>query len=719
MTKVKNENSTLPGYPWPLGATLDTNGCQFAIFSRHADRITLILFESTDPYCSFREIEFDSEMNKTGDIWHIWIEGVKEGQLYGYRVDGPYTPEHGHRFNRNKLLLDPYARAVTGNFDWNLADARGFDTIRGQITDTSFSTKDSAPGAPKCIVIDHSFDWFDRPVKRPLKDSVIYEMHVKGFTMHQSSGIENKGTYKGIVEKIPYLKELGITAIELLPIQEFDSRENLNKNPFTGEQLSNYWGYSTMSFFAPKSMYSASGRSGEQYYEFKEMIRDLHSAGIEVILDVVFNHTAEGDHTGPTMCFRGIDNKVYYILEEDRRFYKNYSGCGNTFNCNNPLVRDFIIDCLKYWVVEMHIDGFRFDLASILGRDENGNILSNPPLIERIEADPILQNTKIIAEAWDAAGAYQVGGFPGRWAEWNGKFRDDVRRFWNSDDNMSGTFATRITGSSDIYSGSNRSPLHSINFITCHDGFTMNDLTMYNTKHNEANGEGNRDGENHNHSCNFGIEGDEPTDFLRRSREKQIKNYLTTLFMSQGVPMLLSGDEIRKTQKGNNNAYCQDNEISWNNWELIEKNKSVFSFTKKLISFRKKHPILSQSKFLTGEKVNFNSYPDISWHGIKPDRPDWEPRSKLVACLLNGAATIRDTGFCDNDIYMAFNSSYYNLKLEIPAPVTGNYWCVFIDTSKNSPDDIYNEDEYEALAGSTYLLKRQSTLVLISRKTAE
>ncbi|MGL4370489.1 MAG: glycogen debranching protein, partial [Spirochaetota bacterium] len=397
---------------------------------------------------------------------------------------------------------------------------------------------------------------FDRPLKTRFKDTIIYEAHVKGFTYHQSSGVENKGTYKGITEKIPYLKELGVTAIELMPIQEFDENENLNINPATGEKLKNYWGYSTISFFAPRGRYASTGATGEQVYEFKEMVRDLHNAGIEIILDVVFNHTAEGDHSGPTLCFRGIDNTIYYMLEQDKRYYKNYSGCGNTFNCNNPIAREFIIDCLKFWVIEMHIDGFRFDLASILGRDEAGNILANPPLIERIEADPILRNTKIIAEAWDAAGAYQVGNFPGRWAEWNGKYRDDIRRFWKGDENMTGVFATRLTGSSDLY-GNSRSPLHSINFITCHDGFPLNDLVCYNGKHNEANGEQNRDGENNNLSYNWGIEGPESTELLENLRKQMLRNFLATLFLSQGTPMLLSGDEFRRTQKGNNNAYCQ------------------------------------------------------------------------------------------------------------------------------------------------------------------
>lgn len=709
---------TLPGYPYPLGSTLDHKGCQFALFSRHAHLVTLVLFESTEPDSPFVEIDFNPELNRTGDIWHIWIEGIKEGQLYGYRVDGDYFPEKGHRFNKNKLLLDPYTRAVTGNFDWNTADARGYDISSNSLA-TSFSTKDSAAGAPKCVVINHEFDWFDRPLKTHLKDSIIYETHVKGFTAHSSSECNFAGTYKGLTEKIPYLKELGVTAVELLPVQEFDDRENLNINPETGEKLKNYWGYSTLSFFAPKSRYSGGNMTGDQYYEFKEMVRDFHHAGIEVILDVVFNHTAEGDHTGPTLCFRGIDNTIYYILEKDRKFYRNYSGCGNTFNCNNPLVRDFIIDCLKYWVVEMHIDGFRFDLASILGRDQNGNILSNPPLIERIEADPILRNTKIIAEAWDAAGAYQVGGFPGRWAEWNGKFRDDIRLYWNGTPEMSGIFATRLTGSSDLYMHNERSPLHSINFITCHDGFTLNDLVSYNHKHNEANGEDNRDGENHNNSFNFGFEGKPLTNYVERNRIRQIKNYLATLFLSQGVPMLLAGDEFRRTQRGNNNAYCQDNDISWLNWTLLNENEELFRFTKEIIKFRKNHPALRQEQFLKGNIVSQNNHPDISWHGTLPYKPDWGPNSKIVACMLNGAASIRDTGKADNDVYMAFNASMYNLKLNLPEPICGTSWYLAIDTHQKIGEDIFSPENYIKLENDSVIIKRKSSIVLISKKVSE
>jgi isoamylase len=707
--KLKNSRVTLPGYPLPYGATLDANGTQFSIFSRHAETVTLVLYESNDPESSFEEFEFDSLQNKTGDIWHIWIEGIREGQLYGYRVDGPYFPEEGHRFNRHKLLLDPYARSISQNSFWNIDDARGYDPLHD--TDI-FSTKDSGPVAPKSIVVNHEFDWFDRPLKTPMHEMIIYEAHVKGFTFHESSECSSPGTYKGLVEKIPYLKELGVTAIELLPVHEFDMDENFRQNPQTKEILKNYWGYSTISFFAPCSHYSSSGNNGAQIYEFKEMIRDFHNAGIEIILDVVFNHTAEGDHRGPTLSFRGIDNIVYYILESDRAHYKNFSGCGNTFNCNHPLVRDFILDCLRYWVIEMHVDGFRFDLASILGRSQDGAILSNPPLIERIESDPILRNTRIIAEAWDAAGAYQVGKFPGRWAEWNGRFRDDVRRFWRGDDKSTGAFATRISGSSDLYRHNNRSPLHSINFITSHDGFTLNDLVSYSRKHNYSNGENNRDGENQNLSYNYGIEGEQTTPFIESIRQKQIKNFMLTLMISQGVPMVTAGDEFRRTQKGNNNAYCQDNEISWVDWSLLERNKPLFIFIKSLISFRKKHPILRKRHFANNKNPQ-DGNSEISWHGVHPFSPDWSDSSKFIACMLNGAAAISENKVRDTDIYLVFNASLFNYKIELPQSPSGSQWRLVCDTA-NSDHSFYEEGVSERISDNSYRIRKQSSLIFIA-----
>lgn len=718
MTKDKEHFTigrlTLPGYPLPLGANISGKGVQFSIFTRNARSVTLELYANSEPDSPCDSIQFDPQINKTGDIWHIWVEGIKEGQLYGYRVDGDYNPEQGHRFNKFKLLIDPYARAVSGNFNWNLSDARGFEPGRNN-GEPICSTKDSGPGAPKCIVINHDFDWFDRPLKRHFSETVIYEMHVRGFSYHPSSPATSKGTYKGISEMIPYLKDLGVTAIELMPIQEFDESENINKNPFTGEKLKNYWGYSTITFFAPRGRFSSSGTMGEQVYEFKEMVRDLHNAGIEVILDVVFNHTAEGDHTGPTLCFRGIDNSIYYMLEDNKRYYKNYSGCGNTVNCNNPIVRSFIIDCLKFWVIEMHIDGFRFDLASILGRDEQGNILANPPLLETISEDPILRNTKIIAEAWDAAGAFQVGNFPGRWAEWNSKFRDDVKRFWRGDDNSVGALATRITGSADLYEAS-RSPLHSINFITCHDGFTLNDLVCYSRKHNEANGENNRDGENNNISYNWGYEGPDTTPMIAKTRNRMVKNFITTLFVSQGTPMILAGDEFRRTQSGNNNAYCQDNEISWIDWTCVEKYQEIHRFTKMMIAFRKNHIILRRKRFFKGSVEHYFNSQDLTWHGVEPGKPDWTPGSRVLSCVLSGEYGRKETGEIDKDIYIAMNSSLFNKQIIIPESPSGFPWRRVIDTALPSPDDFIDETNAAAISDSRYYLKRQSLIVLIAGK---
>jgi len=706
-----------PGKPLPLGTTLFENGVQFTIFSRHATSIILQLFDKSEDKDPSFEIELDPEKNKTGDIWHIFIEGIKPGQLYGYRADGPYKPRVGMRFNKNKLLLDPYTRAVTGNFNWDLSDARGYD-INSPRGDLSFSSINSAGGAPKCIVVDESFKWGDdRPLKIPLRDTIIYETHVRGLTCHPSSQVKHPGTFQGIIEKIPYLKELGITAVELLPIQEFDELEIMRKDPTSGKQLMNYWGYSTLSFFAPKGRYSNSGTMGEQVEEFKKMVRELHQAGMEVILDVVFNHTAEGDQTGPTLCFRGLDNKIYYMLHGRGRRYKNYSGCGNTLNCNHPIVRGFILDCLRYWVVRMHVDGFRFDLASILGRDQEGRILENPPLIERIAEDPVLRDTKIIAEAWDMAGAYQVGSFPGtRWAEWNGRYRDDIRRFWRGDSGMVPRLATRLAGSSDLYQGSGRAPFHSINFVTCHDGFTLHDLVSYNTKHNEANGEGNRDGTDENFSCNYGVEGETADKEINTIRTHQIKNFLTTLMVSQGVPMLLGGDEFRRTQRGNNNAYCQNNEISWYNWNLVRGHKEMVRFTKEIIAFRRRHPSLRRTRFFTGQDNDQNGLPDINWYSRGLNQPNWSKESKSLACLIDGSRWKTGAGHDDNDLYLIFNASEKSLTFSLPELPSGRKWWRAIDTSLPSPQDILLDgEEIFVKPNSRYLVAPRSAVVLISK----
>ncbi|HOK01260.1 MAG TPA: glycogen debranching protein GlgX [Spirochaetota bacterium] len=681
---------TAPGLPTPLGAYVHNNGVQFSIFSRNASGVKLILFHNSEPDSDFTEIALDPFLNKTGDVWHIWIEGLSEGQVYGYRISGEYDPANGHRFNENKLLIDPYSRAITGNFIWDLSKACGIELNVSNEAE-SFSTVDSGPYVPRSIVINGRNEIVKSPIRIPENDLIIYELHVKGFTAHHSSKVNFPGTFKGLTEKIPYLKELGINAVELLPIQEFDEYENININPFTGERLKNYWGYSTIAFFAPKGSYSSSGTLGQQVKEFREMVRAFNDAGIEVFLDVVFNHTHEGDHRGPTLSFRGIDNSIYYILDEDKRFYKNFSGCGNTVNCNHPLVRQFILDALRYWFIEMDVDGFRFDLASILGRDQKGEILSNPPLIEWIEEDPILRNAKIIAEAWDAGGAYLVGKFPGRWAEWNGRYRDDVRRFWRGEKGLKGAFATRITGSSDLYSTT--SPCRSINFITCHDGFTLNDLVSYNNKHNLENGEDNRDGENHNFSCNWGEEGPTNNQEIEKIRKRMIKNFIATLFISLGVPMLLSGDEFRRTQKGNNNSYCQDNEISWINWDLLQENSDIFEFTKSMILFRKEHPMLRSIRFYTGEQgVKFTTE-DIQWKTPENTTPDWDDEELCIAALINGAYAEEIFLIPDSDFYMMFNPSNTDIVFSLPQSPSGRRWKLSINTAAQRGMDIYLKDE--------------------------
>jgi isoamylase len=477
ISQISERSDVRPGSPLPLGTQEWGRGVNFSIFSRYASRVRLELFDHPEDAAPARVIDLDSARNRTGDVWHVWVKGIGPGQIYAYRVDGPYKPAEGHRFNFNRLLLDPFATAISRLPPWDFASACGYDPSAPE-QDLSFSKLDNSKSMPKCVFVNEPFDWAgDQPPRHPWSKTVIYEAHVRGFTIHPKSGVDHPGTYRGLMEKIPYLKALGVTAVELMPVQEFNETSVTRSNPQTRQPLRNYWGYDPVAFFAPKASYSSSGGLGQQKLEFKEMVRAFHNAGVEVILDVVFNHTAEGDELGPTLCFRGMDNAIFYTLAGDKRYYKNYTGTGNTINANHPVVRDHILAALRYWMVEMHVDGFRFDLASVLGRDGAGKLLANAPLLERIAEDPILRDVKIIAEAWDAAGAYQVGSFSERrWAEWNGRYRDDVRRFWRGDDGMLGLFASRICGSADIYSKSGKGPEGSINFVTCHDGFTLNDL---------------------------------------------------------------------------------------------------------------------------------------------------------------------------------------------------------------------------------------------------
>lgn len=671
-----------------MGATCFEEYTQFSVFSRHAEEVTLLLFDKSDDAHPSAEIKLDPRLNKTGDIWHVAIPGIKHGQFYGYRVKGPYNPKEGHRFNEHKLLVDPYAKALTGDFQWQIDMARGYNWNSPKI-DLSISTLSDIEYVPKCIVIDDRFDWDgDIRPKIPLQDTIIYEAHLKGFTMHPSSKVIHKGKFSGLVEKISYLKELGITAIELLPVQEFDEDENFRTNPFTGEKLKNYWGYSTIAFFAPKGRYAVKNDAGEQVNEFKEMVRAFHRDGIEIFLDVVFNHTSEGNEMGPTLSFRGFDNVIYYMLENSR-YYKNYSGCGNTMNCNHPIVRDFILSCLRYWVVEMHVDGFRFDLASILGRDKDGHVLENPPLLEWIAEDSVLRDTKIIAEAWDAAGLYQVGSFPGgRWAEWNGKYRDTLRAFWKGDNGKIGELATRIAGSSDLYQNSGRKPFHSINFITCHDGFTLRDLVSYNEKHNEANHEANGDGENNNLSYNYGKEGDTNDREIIRTRNRQRKNFMASLFISQGVPMMSAGDEMGRTQHGNNNPWCHDNEISWINWNNLKDDAEFFRFVKQLIKFRKEHIAFRRVHFFKG-KDGAIEVPDINWFNLRGRQARWDDNVKTIGFFLSGSP--EDTGYKteDSNFYVMLNAHPKGVHFHVPKDFRDLKWKLSLNTAKESPNDIY------------------------------
>ncbi len=702
ISEISESSDIRTGSPLPLGTIETGKGVNFAIFSRHASRVQLELFDQPGDATPNKVIDLDPICNHTGDVWHVWVEGIRPGQLYAYRVDGPYEPGEGHRFNFNKLLLDPFATAISRLPDWDFGPARGYD-LSSPERDLICSKVDDTGAMPKCIFTREHYLWHDdRPLRHPLSKTVIYETHVRGFTIHSSSGVKHPGTYRGLIEKIPYFKELGVTAVELMPVQDFNETSLTRRNPQTSQLLRNYWGYDPVVFCAPKASYSSSGGLGHQKLEFKEMVRALHKANIEIILDVVFNHTAEGDELGPTLTFRGIDNSIFYTLADDKRYYKDFTGTGNTVNANHPVVRDHILAALRYWMVEFHVDGFRFDLASVLGRDENGKLLANAPLLERIAEDPILRDVKIIAEAWDAAGAYEVGSFSERrWAEWNGRYRDDIRRFWRGDDGMLGLFASRICGSADIYTASGKGPEGSINFITCHDGFTLNDLVSYRTKHNEANGENNQDGTDANFSENYGAEGNTQDTRIESLRKGQIKNFLLTLLISRGVPMLLGGDEFCRTQGGNNNAYCQDNETSWYDWSLLEEHKEIFHFTCGMIAFRRAHPILSKEQFYADT--------EIEWFGSQGGLPNWaDPKEKHFACLIHEDE--RD------GLFLMFNASSDAVDFGLPPLLPGTLWLLAVDTSRESPQDLFAVGE-ELLWDDqkTFRLNPRSSVILLAR----
>jgi len=566
----------------PIGATVKLNGTNFSLFSKNAVNVQLELYQNYYDEVPSHIFHLDQGKNKTGDLWHIFIHEIGHGQFYGYRVYGPYLPEKGFRFNPNKLLTDPYAKAVSGAYNWEREYAYAYDK-NSPLKDLSFSNINSSKSPAKSIVIDTSnYNWEgDKPLRIPFKDTVIYELHTRLFTKSDTSRVFEPGTFKGITEKLPHLKELGITSVELMPIFEFNPNSNININPFTGEKLKNIWGYDPLAFFSVEGSYTYGLQTGEQVNDFREFVKILHRNGIEIIIDVVYNHTGEGNEQGPTLSFRGIDNSIYYILGKNGfRYYENYSGCGNTLNCNQTVVKQLIIDSLRFWVTEMHVDGFRFDLAAVLGRATDGRWIGDLSLLKDISEDPVLSGTKLIAEGWDAGGGYYVGDFPKGWSEWNGKFRDTIRSFIKGNNGIVPELATRIAGSSDLYNKPGRKPFDSINFITAHDGFTLWDLVTYERKHNISNGENDKDGTDDNLSSNNGIEGETDNEEINRIRKRQIKNFLSILFISQGTPMILMGDEFCRTQAGNNNAYCHDNELTWVNWSFQEKNKDSFNYTK-------------------------------------------------------------------------------------------------------------------------------------------
>jgi isoamylase len=710
MSAKKLRFVTACGTPLPTGVSRTAAGYNFAIASRHAEAVSLVLFR-TNAEEPVAELELDPRSNRTGEVWHILLKDFDPELRYGYRLHGPLDPAgSGHFFRSDRVMLDPYAKALTGGSDWGVVYRR------------QQSPDPLASFHRRCLYVEDDFDWEgDRPLNIPLQDSIIYEMHVRGYTRHPSSGVEHPGTYRGVIEKIPYLQKLGITAVELLPVAEFNELENTRVNPETGERLKNFWGYSPLAFFAPKAAYAVNGRNGNQVREFKEMVKALHAAGIEVILDVVYNHTAEGGADGPAISLRGIDNVIYYLLDPHTREYLNFSGCGNTVNCNHPWVRHLILDCLHYWVVEMHVDGFRFDLASILGRGPDGEVLADPPMVEKIAEDPILAHTKIIAEAWDAAGLYQVGSFSShhRWAEWNGRFRDDVRRFLCGHADSVAPLATRIAGSSDLYGHNGRQPYNSINFITSHDGFTLADLVSYETKHNQANGEENRDGDNHNISWNSGVEGATDDPEILALRRRRVRTAAVILLLSQGVPMLVAGDEFGRSQGGNNNAYCQDNEISWLNWDLAGENDDLLNFFQGLIALRKKYRLFRREHFFSSNSPQSDggsghAAGTITWQSLVPGRQDWSSRARVLAFQLHGDQA-GAAGQAEPDFFIMLNSSPAAQVFTVPPPPAGRRWRRLIDTAAPAPADLVPENRAKLLKGLRVEVAGFGAVVLLAR----
>jgi len=671
-----------PGRPYPLGATWDGFGVNFAIFAENAERVELCLFDSPEAEAETARIEVTQN---TDQVWHVYLRDSQPGQLYGYRVHGPYRPEEGLRFNPNKLLIDPYAKALGGDVLWD--DSLFGYTIGAEEADLSFDTRNSARSTPKSVVIDQTFDWEgDRLLGNPWHETIIYEVHVKGFTMrHPDIPPELRGTFSGLIApaSLAYLRSLGVTAIELMPVHQFISDRILED-----QGLSNYWGYNTIAYFAPAANYSSTGIQGKQVAEFKYMVKILHREGFEVILDVVYNHTAEGNHMGPTLSFRGIDNPSYYHLMPEKRYYLDFTGTGNTLCTNHPRVLQLIMDSLRYWVLEMHVDGFRFDLASALARELH-EVDKLASFFDIIHQDPVLSQVKLIAEPWDVGlGGYQVGNFPVLWTEWNGRYRDTARRFWRSDEGQMYDMCYRLTGSSDLYSWGGKRPYASINFITCHDGFTLHDLVSYNDKHNEANLNNNGDGADDNLSWNCGVEGLTYDPEVRALRERQKRNFLATLFLSQGVPMLQAGDEIGRTQKGNNNTYCQDNELSWLDWNLDDERRALLEFTRLLIQVRRSHPVFHRSNFFQGKNVRSSEIKDLTWfhstgEEVSFDRSDFNMRCFGVRLAGDALEDVDAEGkyLKDDTFLILLNAHVEAVPFVLPARSDTVKWELILDTS--------------------------------------
>ena len=706
-----------PGKPYPLGATYDGNGVNFAVFSEHAKKVEVCLFDPNDTSKETRRFPL---LETTHHVWHGYAPGLQPGTLYGLRVHGPHEPKKGLRFNPHKLLVDPYARAIHGKVDYK-APIYGYPApASGKDEDLILDTRDDAAGVPKAVVLADTFDWEGDTLPRiPWHDTVLYELHVKGFTrLHPRVPEHLRGTYAGLAHPaaIEHLKKVGVTAVELLPIH------HIVDEPFLIQRGKvNYWGYNTLGYFAPDGRYSASGTRGEQVDEFKSMVKLLHRAGIEVILDVVYNHTCEGNHHGPTLSFKGLDNGAYYRLtEKDPRYYMDVTGCGNSWNATHPYALKLIADSLRYWVEEMHVDGFRFDLATTLGRDRHGYD-TRAAFFQIIHQDPVLSRVKLISEPWDVGDfGYQVGNFPVLWSEWNGKYRDTIRRYWKGDDRQAAEIGYRLTGSSDLYSLSGRKPTASVNFVTAHDGFTLHDLVTYNDKHNEANGEENRDGANDNHSWNCGVEGETSDPKINALREQQKRNFLATLFLSQGVPMLVGGDEMGRTQRGNNNAYCQDNELSWVNWELNDTQRALLEFTSRMAKLRREQPVLHKRRFFRGSHMWDSELKDLAW--FRPDgkemkKDDWEkPYVRSLGFLLGGdaIATPDEEGnrIVGDTLLVLMNAHHEPITFLLPAIEWGADWELVVDTAATGESQRTHTPaggKVQAAGRSVVVLRRPAT----------